>query len=76
MARKQSSKIYFQGKYHNEIYFQGHYHDKMYIGNQLVWGKLAGKQLVKKPYTRISAMVYINGITYALMAIYTSSSYI
>lgn len=42
MARKQSSKIYFQGKYHNEIYFQGHYHDKMYIGNQLVWEKLAG----------------------------------
>ena len=41
MARKQSSKIYFQGKYHNEIYFQGHYHDKMYIGDQLVWEKLA-----------------------------------
>lgn len=46
MARKQSSKIYFQGKYHNEIYFQGHYHDKMYIGNQLVWEKLAAETYI------------------------------
>lgn len=46
MARKQSSKIYFQGKYHNEIYFQGHYHDKMYIGNQLVWEKLSNEYYI------------------------------
>lgn len=28
---RQSSRIYFQGKYHKDIYFQGHYHKAMYL---------------------------------------------
>ncbi|MBQ0112236.1 MAG: hypothetical protein KBT03_03810 [Bacteroidales bacterium] len=45
MARKQSSKIFFEGKYHKEIFFEGKYHDKMYltdsVGNPtLVWEKI------------------------------------
>ena len=83
--RKRTSRIYPDGITEcNEVYAPfsdgWQYCDAIYKCDEngvmtCLWEKLAGKQLVKKPYTRISAMVYINGITYALMAIYTSSSY-
>lgn len=45
---RQSSRIYFQGKYHKDIYFQGHYHKAAYMtdgaGNAtLVWEKLGNQ---------------------------------
>lgn len=45
---RQSSRIYFQGKYHKDIYFQGHYHKAMYLtdsgGNAtMVWEKLGSQ---------------------------------
>ncbi len=45
---RQSSRIYFEGKYHKDIYFQGHYHKAMYLtdsaGNPtLVWEKLGSQ---------------------------------
>ena len=40
-----------------------------------LWEKLAGKKLVSKPYVRVVAIRYIDGITYAMLFIYYGSAY-
>lgn len=83
--RKRTSRIYPDGITEcNEVYAPfsdgWQYCDAIYKCDEngvmtCLWEKLAGKHLVKKLYTRIIAIRYINGITYALIAIYGSSSY-
>ncbi len=67
---RQSSKIYFNGKYHKDIYFQGHYHKAAYLtdreGNAtLVWEKLTDKN-IETVSISVDRLGYLNGLYIAL----------
>uniref|UniRef100_A0A0N5ACT6 Fibronectin type-III domain-containing protein n=1 Tax=Syphacia muris TaxID=451379 RepID=A0A0N5ACT6_9BILA len=65
---RQSSRIYFQGKYHKDIYFQGHYHKAMYLTDsngkaELVWEKIkTGGGVEFTPW----GIAYYDGVYYVL----------
>lgn len=66
---RQSSRIYFQGKYHKDIYFQGHYHKAMYLTDSggdatLVWEKISGT-----PPSRITLIESIGDRYYGIGSI-------
>lgn len=83
--RKRTSRIFPDGITEcNEVYAPfsdgWQYCDAIYKCDEnsvmtCLWEKLAGKNLVKKPYARVVAVRYIDGITYAVLFIYLSSYY-
>lgn len=83
--RKRTSRIYPDGITEcNEVYalFSDgwQYCDAIYKCDEngvmtCLWEKLAGKKLVSKPYVRVVAIRYIDGITYAMLFIYYGSAY-
>lgn len=65
---RQSSRIYFQGKYHKDIYFQGHFHKAAYLTDSeenatLVWEKLKTEEGVEFIPWGIN---YCNGLYFVL----------
>lgn len=83
--RKRTSRIYPDGITEcNEVYAPfsdgWQYCDAIYKCDEngvmtCLWEKLAGKKLVSKPYVRVVAIRYIDGITYAMLFIYYGSAY-